>query len=294
MATLYPEVAREADGWDPATITAGNNAKRQWLCKDGHTWNAVVNSRTHANRGCPFCAGQRAIPGVNDLATLYPEVAKEADGWDPSVVAGRSHKKLRWRCEKGHTWSATVTNRTAPGSCGCPYCGGKKVLAGFNDLATLFPLVAAEADGWDASTVSAGSDKRLKWRCTEGHTWSARIYHRVPPTSSGCPTCADYGFKPGQPAWFYLLERPGEQQIGVTNVLGVRLNQHARKSWQKLEVVGPFPGDQVLAFEKKLKEWLRKEVGLVPGTHENWFTTKLEVQSLAELKARSGVETDLF
>jgi hypothetical protein len=59
-------------------------------------------------------------------------------------------------------------------------------------------------------------------------------------------------------------------------------------------MVGPFPGEQVLATEKKLKKWLRREVGLVPGTHENWFTAKLEVNSLAELKAVSGVETDLF
>jgi hypothetical protein len=59
-------------------------------------------------------------------------------------------------------------------------------------------------------------------------------------------------------------------------------------------VAGPYPGDEVLALEKKLKKWLRNQVGLVPGTHENWFTASLEVQSLAELKARSGVETDLF
>jgi len=59
-------------------------------------------------------------------------------------------------------------------------------------------------------------------------------------------------------------------------------------------LVGPYPGDQVLTLEKKLKRWLRREVGLVPGTRENWFTARMEVQSLAELKARSGVETDLF
>ena len=64
--------------------------------------------------------------------------------------------------------------------------------------------------------------------------------------------------------------------------------------WFAAEVVGPFPGEQVFALEKKLKQWLRREVGLVPGTRENWFTASLEVQSLAELKARSGVETDLF
>jgi hypothetical protein len=72
------------------------------------------------------------------------------------------------------------------------------------------------------------------------------------------------------------------------------LQEHSPDGWYELEVAGPYPGDQVLALEKKLKKWLRKEVGLVPGTHENWFTASLEVQSLAELKARSGVETDLF
>jgi hypothetical protein len=59
-------------------------------------------------------------------------------------------------------------------------------------------------------------------------------------------------------------------------------------------VVGPFPGEQVVELERKLKKWLRREVGLVPGTHENWYTARMEVRSLAELKAKSGVETDLF
>ena len=32
--------------------------------------------------------------GVNDLATLFPEVAAEADSWDPSTVLGQSNKKF--------------------------------------------------------------------------------------------------------------------------------------------------------------------------------------------------------
>ena len=55
-----------------------------------------------------------------------------------------------------------------------------------------------------------------------------------------------------------------------------------------------YPGEQVLATERNLKHWLRREVGLVPGTREYWFTASQEEQTLAELKARSGVETDLF
>ena len=73
-----------------------------------------------------------------------------------------------------------------------------------------------------------------------------------------------------------------------------RSSTHRRNGWQEVQMVGPFPGDQVLDLEKKLKKWLRREVGLVPGTHENCFTAKLEVNSLDELEAVSAVETDLF
>ncbi len=56
----------------------------------------------------------------------------------------------------------------------------------------------------------------------------------------------------------------------------------------------PSKGQKVLDTENAFKKWLKKEIGLMEGTTENWSTTKMEVQSLAELKARSGIETDLF
>jgi hypothetical protein len=168
------------------------------------------------------------------------------------------------------------------------------VLAGFNDLATLYPSVAKEAYGWDPSEVISGSAKKLPWLCEAGHLWESVVRKRLPPQMSGCPTCANYGFKPSKAAWFYLLQRPGEQQIGITNEPEIRLPKHIRNGWFEVEISGPHPGKIVQAIEVKLKQWLRKEVGLVPGTHENWFTASLEVRSLAELKTRSGVETDLF
>ncbi len=82
--------------------------------------------------------------------------------------------------------------------------------------------------------------------------------------------------------------------MGITNKPDRRLSEHAKYGWQKLEVMGPFSGKQALSLEQHLKQWLRKEIGLVPGTHENWFTARMEVRSLSELKARSGVETELF
>jgi predicted GIY-YIG superfamily endonuclease len=111
---------------------------------------------------------------------------------------------------------------------------------------------------------------------------------------SGCPICAEYGFNPSKDAWFYLMQRPGEQQLGITNELDVRMKTHERNGWVLLEHTEPASGQKVLDTEKAFKQWLKKEIGLVKGTTENWSTTLMEVQSLAELKARSGIETDLF
>ena len=90
------------------------------------------------------------------------------------------------------------------------------------------------------------------------------------------------------------MKREGEQQFGITNALSKRMQFHARFNWIKIEVTGPHQGQKVLDTENKLKKWLKKEVGLVPDKQENWYTSKMEVHSLAELKEKSGIETSIF
>lgn len=60
----------------------------------------------------------------------------------PDTVSYGSKKKVWWTCENGHSWQTTVHVRSE-GS-GCPYCTGRKVLPGFNDLETLCPGVAVQ------------------------------------------------------------------------------------------------------------------------------------------------------
>lgn len=119
--------------------------------------------------GCPVCAGAGDYPGENDMASLFPELARE---WNPekngtlrpSQVTPASKRRVWWICPLGHTYAAAVGARTGQGS-GCPYCAGKKVLAGFNDLATTQPCIAAQ---WHPTLngaltpqmVTAGSHKR--------------------------------------------------------------------------------------------------------------------------------------
>lgn len=100
----------------------------------------------------------------------------------PDTVSYGSKKKVWWTCENGHSWQTTVHVRSE-GS-GCPYCAGRKVLPGFNDLETLYPDVAAQ---WDREKngplsprdISTGSKIRIWWRCPEGHSWQSPVASRT-------------------------------------------------------------------------------------------------------------------
>jgi len=190
LATSHPEIATQAHGWDPQTVTAGSNKEFNWKCKFGHVWSAIVNSRSRG-RGCPVCTGRQVLSGFNDLQTTNPEIAKEAKGWDPTTVRAGSHQKFKWVCSHGHEYLAAVGNRTGFNKTGCAVCSGQQVLSGFNDLATTHPEIAAEAHGWDPRTVNAGSNPKKRWKCTLGHTWMATPNNRTGRNQSGCPICAN-------------------------------------------------------------------------------------------------------
>ena len=103
----------------------------------------------------------------------------------PDAVSPYSNRKVWWRCELGHEYRAAVSARTMGGT-GCPYCTGKKVLAGLNDLTTLEPKIAAQ---WHPALngaltpemVTAGNTKSVWWQCPEGHVWRAIVYSRAGP-----------------------------------------------------------------------------------------------------------------
>jgi len=293
LQSQYPDIAAEAYGWDPTEVFLGSGRKVQWKCGNNHIWGASPNSRTNSKSGCPVCSGRQVLAGFNDLKTKFPDIAAEAYGWDPTTVTAAANQKKDWRCKEGHIYPSLVSSRTNDGN-GCPFCSSQKVLAGFNDLKTKFPDIAAEAYGWDPTTVTTASGQKKDWICKEGHIYSSRTSHRTS-SGSGCPTCAEHGFDPEKDAWFYLMQRTGEQQLGITNDFITRIKTHERNGWCLIEhTTVPSKGQKVLDTEKIFKKWLKKEIGLMEGTTENWSTTKMEVQSLAELKARSGIETDLF
>lgn len=85
-----------------------------------------------------------------------------------NIILG-SHKKLWWKCLKGHEWEATAVKRSS-GS-GCPFCTGKKRIIGENDIFTLHPNWAKywdyELNEIDPYSCGEKSHKTVNWICSE-------------------------------------------------------------------------------------------------------------------------------
>lgn len=290
LATAYPDVAAEADGWDASAYTAHSGRRMAWKCRMGHRWETSISHRTRQGTCCPYCVGKLPIAGQTDLASVFPEIAKEACGWDPSMVLPGSDKKLKWKCPKGHEWMCRVANRTIQGT-NCTVCSGRILVPGINDLLSKFPDVAKEAHGWDPGTVRYGSDKKMQWLCSAGHIYTASPNSRTCLHNlSSCPYCATCGYRPSRPAWMYLMERNDDQQIGITNAPKTRLATHKRSGWLLVEILGPSDGAKVLSAESAIKQWLKGNSLQIEGTRENWKKADLVVASLAEIALLAGLD----
>ena len=108
----------------------------------------------------------------------------------PEHFTKNSGKKVWWKCSKGHEWQERIIGRNR-GS-GCPFCSGRYSIVGENDLQTVNPLLADEwhyekNDGLTPIEVLPNSNKKVWWKCSEGHEWQARIADRN--KGRGCPKC---------------------------------------------------------------------------------------------------------
>ena len=137
LADCYPRLAQE---WDqeangnltPRDIPSKHSKEVFWKCpKCGYSWKQSPSSRIHGTHiaGCPHCSGRVALPGVDDLETLYPDIAKE---WDyerngevlPSQIRPHSNAKRFWICEK-HKVSYEQAPNNRLHHIGCPVCKGE-------------------------------------------------------------------------------------------------------------------------------------------------------------------------
>lgn len=129
----YPELMEQWDfdknnaiGLDPSKTAHKSKKKVWWLCSNGHSYEQSIDKKTVRNYGCPICNNSKIVKGINDLATIRPDVAKE---WHPTkngdltpfAVSYGSGKRVWWLCPEGHEYQATIHDKTSDNT-KCPIC----------------------------------------------------------------------------------------------------------------------------------------------------------------------------
>ena len=240
LATINPELATQ---WHPtkngdlkpSQVTTNTNKKVWWLLSydvpDDYPivslrgkhfdfeWEAGIGNRNKGT-GCPYLSGRAVYSGFNDLATTNPKLAAQ---WHPtkngdlrpSQVAANSNRKVWWICPYDDTntgkhfdfeWQALISDRNSGSD--CPYLNGQAVWAGFNDLETTNPELAAQwhptkNKNLKPTQVTANSSNKIWWICpyddpkTKKHfdfEWESIIANRN--SGIGCP------YLSGQSVWY--------------------------------------------------------------------------------------------
>ena len=201
LFTTNPEIIEQ---WDfdknkdinPYTLSKGSQRKAWWKCPKGHSYQQIIISKTDGV-GCPICNGKKVLTGYNDLKFNN---SKLADEWNydrnnnllPEMIATNSNKRVWWICDKGHEWEATISSRNYNNS-GCPVCGNKKLLKGYNDLVTTNPSVLLDWN-YQKNTIDPSDElptdkkKICFWKCHIcGYEYTKSIYNKV--RSPRCPKC---------------------------------------------------------------------------------------------------------
>lgn len=244
FATVCPEVAKlwhpTKNDFGPHEIMAGARRDCFWLGECNHEWEAAPRVMTRIKNGklagCPVCKGRQVVPGINDLASQYPEIAKE---WHPikneslttEQVTPASAKRVWWFGQCRHEWQDQVCERTRErNQKGCRVCSGAEILSGFNDLATTHPEVAkywhTTKNSITPQEITSGIRlQKFWWRGECGHEWEAKPVAMTSKnkTGTGCPYCC------GKKTLVGFNDLPSQMTPLPTLVLSV-LNHTARTS----------------------------------------------------------------
>ena len=208
----------------PSDISYGSKKRAFWKCKKCYyKWSAVIQSRSLYGRGCPECGRKIALENrknnalsLHNLTTDFPDLVKE---WDyeknekitPDQFSKGSHESVYWKCPKGHpSYRARIANRVYKGD-GCPICGGRKILVGYNDLGTVYPVLAAQWDyqkNWPKTPqdVFPRENKNYWWICPIcKESYLASLANRS--AGKNHKKCSQKGTSfPEQAAFFYVKQ----------------------------------------------------------------------------------------
>ena len=135
FATKHPDLMEEWDyeknTVDPTTLSDRTNRHVWWKCKTcGQSWHTQLARRVDSHSQCPYCLGTIIKTGVNDIATVHPEILEYWDykrntKVDPTKTGYKSNIQVWWKCEKGHHFERRIDAQVEAKN-KCPICYHEK------------------------------------------------------------------------------------------------------------------------------------------------------------------------
>lgn len=182
----------------------GANSKHHWECEFGHQWSSKWS---HIKRGswCPTCAGRLKL----EESSLIEHASQKSGKCLNPEYYKNNKTKLKWECEKGHTWIAGWEHILR--GHWCPTCSGRRQT--IKDL----QHYAHKLGGKCLSNVYLGTKSKYLWECDKKHQWRAS-WEQIK-QNHWCPSCVSQTSK-------------AEQSIGDwLNTLGITVSKKIRPKW---------------------------------------------------------------
>lgn len=195
-----------------------SNAKVTFTCSKGHRYEQTPNAHLAGN-GCREC--WRLIVGKagtsNSAEFVRKSILVHGNRFDYSGVAYvRDNVPVEISCHKGHKFKQTPNAHLA--GKGCKTCAAVAIGDSKRDTRESFIAKAIElyGDEYDYSAVVyESSNKNVKIRCRNGHTFATRPNNHL--SGGGCGVCRPGGYSKTSSGNLYILSCGDMTKVGITN-----------------------------------------------------------------------------
>lgn len=166
------------------SFTYMSNEEVWWKCDKGHSFTRRIFHMSKIGYfKCAICENMIIQIGENDLASQYPELAKEFDikknkMTPQNIMINSSDSEINWICAEGHEFKRSVSSRINQFG-ECPVCNRTLLVKGINDFQHTYPQIVGL---WDYEMNDRAPDEitdhcnyKFNYKCDKGHHYAKNL-----------------------------------------------------------------------------------------------------------------------